>query len=139
MAHIDAGKTTPPNGSSFTPDAFTASAKCMKAPPPWTSWSKSGNAASRSPPLPRLSIGKARWKAQNQYHRHPWPRRLHDRSRTLSARSRWRCRCFRCCCRRSTSIRNRLAPSRHVIAFLASLSSTKWTASALTTSWPSSP
>ena len=53
------------------------------------------------------------WKgSQNQHHRHPWPRRLHHRSRTLPARSRWRRRCILLRIRRRTSIRNSLAPSR---------------------------
>src|SRR5690242_16835287 len=40
-----------PNGSSTTPARATRSAKSMTAPPPWTGWSRSRSAASRSRPI----------------------------------------------------------------------------------------
>ena len=73
---------------SFTiPAVFTASVKCMKALRRWTSWSKSVNVESRSHPLRRPSIGKGARSTSST----PRPRRLHDRSRTILPRSRWRC------------------------------------------------
>ncbi len=47
-----------PSASSITPAAAIRSAKSMTAPPPWTGWSRSRNAASRSPPRPRPASGR---------------------------------------------------------------------------------
>ena len=47
----------PRSASSITPAAPTRSAKCTKAPPPWTGWSRSRSAASRSRPPPRPASG----------------------------------------------------------------------------------
>ena len=49
----------PPRRSAFsiTPAARTRSAKCMKARPSWTGWSRSRSAASRSPPPPPPASG----------------------------------------------------------------------------------
>ena len=57
MAHIDAGKTTVHRARSSTTRASTTrSARCTRAPPPWTGWSRSRSAASPSPaPRPTAS------------------------------------------------------------------------------------
>ena len=55
----------------------------MRALRPWTGWSRSRSAASRSPRLPR----PAYWKGTaDQHHRHPGPRGLHRRGRAFSLR-----------------------------------------------------
>ena len=47
-----------PSAFSITPARAIRSAKCMKAPPPWTGWSRSRSAASPSPRPPRPASGK---------------------------------------------------------------------------------
>jgi elongation factor G len=65
MAHIDAGKTTTTERILSTPARATRSAKSMTAPPPWTGWSRSRSAASRSPRLRRPPSGTATAKRLN--------------------------------------------------------------------------
>ena len=66
----------------------SASARCTRAPPPWTGWSRSRSAASPSPPLPPPVNGA---RASDQHHRHSRSRGLHRGSRAFSARSGRRC------------------------------------------------
>ena len=47
-----------PSAFSITRARAIRSAKCMTAPPPWTSWSRSRSAASRSRPPRRRATGK---------------------------------------------------------------------------------
>ena len=68
----------------------------------------------------------------DQHHRHARPRRLHRRGRALAARPRRRDRAVRLGRRRRAPVRDRLAPGRQVLRSRASPTSTRWTASART-------
>ena len=48
-----------PSGSCSTPASRTRSVRSTRALPSWTGWSRSRNAASRSPPPPRSASGRA--------------------------------------------------------------------------------
>ena len=99
--------------------------------------------ASRSPP-PRRPASGSRSKEEGvyktvrghedarQHHRHSRPRGFHGRSGAFPARARRRDRRVRARCRRAAAIRNRLASGEQISAFRASRSSTRWTASART-------
>ena len=54
------GRRRPPSGSSITPARATRSARCTRAPRPWTGWSRSRSAASpsRRPRPPRSGTDK---------------------------------------------------------------------------------
>ena len=72
----------------------------------------------------------------DQHHRHARPRRLHRRGRALAARPRRRGRRVRRRRRRRAADRDRLAPGQQVQASPGCASSTRWTASAPTSSRP---
>ncbi len=89
-----------PSASSTTRASTTRSARSTRAPRPWTTWSRSRSAGSRSPrPRPTASgrPSRARYAgviAPHQHHRHARPRRLHDRGRAhrcASSTARSRC------------------------------------------------
>mgnify|MGYP003693928845 CR=1 FL=1 len=98
------GRRLRPSASSTTPARPTRSARCTKAPPRWTGWSRSRSAASRSRPPRRPAF----WTRNGIEYRiniidTPGPRRLHRRGRALAARARRRRR--RCSTRSPASSR----------------------------------
>ena len=102
-----------PSGSSSTRASTTRSARCTRAPRPWTGWSRSRSAASRSRRPRRPASGKRRRRPRpHQHHRHAGPRRLHGRGRALAARARRRRRRVRRGRRRRAAVRDRLAPGQ---------------------------
>ena len=106
----------------------TRSARSTRAPPPWTGWCRSRSAASPSP-RPRPPASGATTASTSSTRR---PRRLHRRGGALAARARRRGRRVRAVAGVEPQIGDGVAPGRQVPACRASPSSTRWTASAPT-------
>ena len=128
-------KPPPRSAFSITPAGPTRSAKCMKARPSWTGWSRSRSAASPSPPPRPPASGRIA------------PSILSTRRATWISRPKWSAACacwterWRCSTRWRAFSRNRKQCGARPIstAFRAFASSTKWTASARTSIAPSEP
>ena len=114
------GRRRPPSAFSTTRASTTRSARSTRAPRPWTTWSRSRSAGSRSPRRRRTaSGGPSRGPAAgvmqpHQHHRHAGPRRLHDRGRAQPARARRRGRGVRRRQRRRAAERDGVAPGGQV-------------------------
>ena len=120
-----------PSGSSTTRAAPTRSVRSTRARRSWTGWSRSRSAG--------ITITSAattcKWRdTLDQHHRHARPRRLHGRGRAVAARPRRRGRGVRRGRRRRAADRDGLAPGQQVQRARGCASSTRWTASAPTSS-----
>ena len=121
------------NGSCSTPGSRTRSAKCTKAPPSWTGWSRSRSAASPSRRPRRPASGAITASTSS----------TRPATSTSRPKSSARCACSTarspCSTRSPASSRSRKPCGARPTstACRASASSTRWTASARTSSAPS--
>jgi len=121
------------NGSCTTPGLRTKSAKCTKALPSWTGWSRSRNAASPSRPPPPPASG-ATPVSTSSTRRATWTSRPKSSGRCASSTAR-----SPCSTRSQASSRSRKPSGGRPTntACRACASSTRWIASGRTSSAPS--